>query len=165
MFTLSNSDIREHSSLRALHPSSHSLPEHNSSHKGCSGDKVRKVTPKMVSGLVVNAPITDEESATWKSIWAPLERPIQFLCIALTFSGNEIFSSSSSNSSEYSVILTNHCAMSLWTTSNPHLQHLLFLTCSLARTVSQSMHQFTGADFRSIRPISLRIRNISWFQR
>ena len=62
----------------------------------------------MVSGLVVNTPITDDESATGNSIWAPFERPIQFRCMAFTFSGKEILSSSSSNSSEYSVIFTNH---------------------------------------------------------
>ena len=72
-----------------------------------------KVAPKIVSGLVVNAPINDSESATGKSMCAPCERPIQFLCIVLTFSGKEMLSSSSSSSSEYSVILTNHWAMSL----------------------------------------------------
>ncbi len=161
MLILSNSEIFAHSSFRFLHPPSHLVPAHNCSHNSCSGETVTNVTPKIVSGLVVKTPITESVPSTGKSIWAPFDLPIQFLCIVLTFSGNEILSSSSRSSSEYSVILRNHCAISFCTTSRPHLQQRLFFTCSLASTVSQSTHQFTGAILLSTRPLSFRVRNMS----
>ncbi len=52
-FILSNSDIVAHSSLSFFQPSCHLVPEHNSSHSGCSGDNVTKVAPNIVSGRVV----------------------------------------------------------------------------------------------------------------
>ncbi len=82
-------------------------------------------------------------------------------CIALTFSGKVMLSISSSSSSEYSVMRTNHCSISRCTTSSPQRQQRLFLTCSLASTVSQSTHQLTGAILRSTSPRSFSIRNIS----
>ena len=161
MLMRSNSDMRAHSSRSSRQSASHSVPAHSSSHSECSGERVTKVTPKMVSGRVVKAPITALDPATGKSMCAPWERPIQLRCIALTFSGKAMLSISSSNSSEYSVMRTNHCSMSRCTTSRPQRQQRLFLTCSLARTVSQSTHQLTGAIRRSTSPRSFSIRNIS----
>ena len=165
MLIRSNSDMRTHSSRSSRQSASHSVPAHSSSHRGCSGERVTNVTPKMVSGLVVNVPMLASEPTTGKSMCVPWERPIQLRCIALTFSGKEMLSSSSSSSSEYSVMCRNHCIMSLCTTSRPQRQQRLFLTCSLASTVSQSTHQLTGAILCSTRPRSLSIRNICWFQR
>ena len=112
----SNSVIRAHSSAKSLQACSCSVPLTSGSHRGCSGDRVTKVTPKIVSGRVVNAPMLADAPSTspttGNSMWAPCERPIQFRCIALTFSGNSIWSNSSNNSSAYSVIRKNHCAIS-----------------------------------------------------
>ena len=161
----SNSESLAHSSLRSLQPASHSVPLHRSSHRGCSGESVRNVTPNIVSGRVVKQDISASDFSILNLISDPLERPIQFLCIAFTFSGNSTSSNESSNSSEYSVILRNHWAISRCTTSSPHRQQRLFFTCSLASTVSQSTHQLTGAERRSTSPRSYRSRNISWFHR
>ena len=50
---LSNSVIIETSSYNSCQPCSNSVPLAIDSDNGCSGAKVKNVTPKIVSGLVV----------------------------------------------------------------------------------------------------------------
>ena len=55
---------------------------------GCSGARTMKVAPKIVSGRVVKTRIgSTPPASTGKSISAPSERPIQFVCISLIGSG------------------------------------------------------------------------------
>jgi hypothetical protein len=62
---------------------------------GCSGARTMKVAPNSVSGRVVKTRIGSTSSGSvGKSISAPSERPIQFVCIALIGSGQSMPSKS-----------------------------------------------------------------------
>src|SRR3989338_717790 len=105
---------------------------------------------------------------SWNFTRVPSLRPIQFLCIVLTRSGHFSVSMSRRSSSAYAVILRNHCSRSRTSTSEgvlweDALQHLPATTCSLANTVSQDGHQFTGAFFLYASPFSYIFRNSHWF--
>ena len=66
----------------------------------------------------------------------------------------------------YSVILKYHCSSSRFSTTLLQRQHTPSpSTCSLASTVAQSGHQFTGELFRSTSPLSQNFRKIHWPQR
>src|SRR3989338_3651095 len=124
------------------------VPLANSSAIGCSTEKTRAVTPKIVSGLVVKVEIVFLLPLILKSTSTPWLFPIQFFCIILTLSGQcSSFSISLSNWSAYFVILKNHCSSSFSVTSFLHLQHFPSSTCSFASTVPQLWHQFTTAFF------------------
>ena len=57
---------------------------------GCSGDNTQYVAPKIVSGLVVNTVNSLSVFDTLKLISAPIDFPIQFLCISVGDSGQSI---------------------------------------------------------------------------
>src|SRR3989338_7784025 len=143
---LSISDSHLTSSMNFFTSLSYSVPLTNSLTRGCSGANTRYVTPKIVSGLVVNVEISKSESLTLKNISIPLLFPIQFFCIALTLSGHSSsFCKSSSNSSAYAVILKNHCALSSSLTGFLQRQQLPLTTCSFASTVLHVLQKFTFA--------------------
>ena len=76
---------------------------------GWSIANAMKEAPKIVSGLVVNTVIFFLLSLISKFNSHPVDFPIQFFCIILTFSGHSssVFSDES-NSSANAVILKNH---------------------------------------------------------
>ena len=80
-----------------------------------------KVAPKIVSGRVEKTSIESSEFSTENLIIAPLDFPIQFLCISFNGSGQSIFSNPLNNLSEYSEILILHCLIFFLTTSYPPL--------------------------------------------
>src|SRR3989338_7520127 len=65
---LSISDSHLTSSMNFFTSLSYSVPLTNSLTRGCSGANTRYVTPKIVSGLVVNVEISKSESLTLKNI-------------------------------------------------------------------------------------------------
>ena len=76
----------------------------NSSTRGCSGEMTANVMPKEVSGRVVNTfsgstslRALPSSSATARPNSVPSERPIQWRCMTLTFSGQSTVSMSSSS--------------------------------------------------------------------
>ena len=72
------------------------------------------VTPKIVSGRVVNTRISfslTPGASSPNATSIPSERPIQFRCIVVTCWGHSIFEKSSS-SSAYAVVFRNHCSKS-----------------------------------------------------
>src|SRR3989338_3114624 len=94
----------------------------------------------------------------------PSLRPIQLRCIVLIGSGQSNFSRLFSNLSGYElsspvfflftfsfllfpVILKNHCSRFFCITLWPQRSHWPSITFSLAKTVWQEGHQFTGACF------------------
>ena len=92
--------------------------------------------------------------STAKRISAPSERPIQLRCIVLTRS-DQCGSASrpASRRSAYSVIRKNHCVRSRISTASPERSQRPSTTCSLASTVRQPGHQFTGACLRYGEPL------------
>ena len=79
-----------------------------------------------------------------KSSSQPVDFPIQFFCISLTFSGQPLkFSRSFKSWSENFVILKNHCDNFFLSTTALDLQPLPFITCSLANTVFSTGSQLT----------------------
>ena len=88
----------------------------NDSSLGYSGATTKNVAPSIVSGRVVKTLIL-RLFVIIKSISAPTERPIQFFCMVLIFSGHSRLSISSRSSSAYSVILKNHCFIFFFSTS------------------------------------------------
>src|SRR3989338_6560464 len=126
--------------------------------------------PKTVSGLVVKVAIVFPVSFpsllhSGNVIKVPWLLPIQFSCMMRTRFGQcSSLLRSWSNSSAYSVILKNHCSSICCSTSCSHLHHLPSMTCSLARTVPQLLHQFTKAFFLYANPFSKNLRKIHWFQ-
>ena len=94
----SNSLIATTSSCSNFQSCSYSVPSTKLCANSCSGASVTKVTPKSVSGRVVNTLNLSSRPSTANSISAPSERPIQSCCSALTFSGKSIVSNPSSNS-------------------------------------------------------------------
>ena len=65
----------------------------------CCGEIARKLAPNIVSGLVENIVRYSSEFSILNFICAPLDLPIQFLCIVFTFSGQSSPSKESNNSS------------------------------------------------------------------
>ena len=53
----------------------------------CSGDSTANVIPNNVSGLVVKTSKLNSVFSIFNENSAPLDLPIQFSCIAFTFSG------------------------------------------------------------------------------
>src|SRR5262249_5813615 len=105
------------------------------------------VAPKRVSGRVVKifSGCSDPFAAiAVKVTSAPSDRPIQLVCIALTFSGQSSFSSPFSRRSAYFVIRSIHWLSSFLVTSVPQRSHRPLTTSSLAIPVLQLGHQFTG---------------------
>src|ERR1035437_9388596 len=82
------------------------------SNKGCSGARTMKVAPNSVSGRVVKTStatvVAPSAFDAWKDTLAPDERPIDLRCISLTGSGQSRRFRSSTNRSEYLVILIIH---------------------------------------------------------
>ena len=103
------------------------------------------MAPYSVSGLVVKTVTGSSRPSTVKCTSAPSERPIQLRCISSTRSGQQSSSwlASASSRSAYSVILKYHWFSIRRTTSAPQRSHLPAMTCSLARTVWSTGHQFT----------------------
>src|SRR5699024_12528307 len=88
-------------------------------------------------------------------ISTPSERPIQLRCMVLTCSGHSSNVSKSFNSSSaYSVILINHCGISLRSTGVSQRQQQPSITCSLAKTVKSCGHQLTAEVFLYTKPFS-----------
>ena len=115
---------------------------------GCSGASTTNVAPNTVSGRVVKKRISAPSwPSTGNAISAPSDRPIQFVCITRTRSGQSMPSKLSS-SSAYLVIRKNHCSRARFSTGVSHRSHLPPMTCSLASTVRSFGHQFTGAFAR-----------------
>ena len=108
---------------------------------GCSGASTRYVAPNIVSGLVVNT-FTACASSTLKDISAPSDLPIQCFCISFVEAGHSTNSKSFKSLSAYFVMRIIHCRMGLRSTVYPLSFHSS--TSSLARTVPNSSHQFTG---------------------
>ena len=93
---------------------------------GCSGARTMNVAPNSVSGRVVKTrsrspPGWCSSGATSKSISAPSDRPIQFVCWMRMGSGQSMPVKSSS-SSAYVVVRRNHCSRSRFSTSAPQRQ-------------------------------------------
>ena len=65
----------------------------------CSGDNTAKVIPNNVSGLVVKTSKVKSVFSMLSENSEPSDLPIQFCCIAFTFSGQSPISSSPSKSS------------------------------------------------------------------
>lgn len=113
------------------------------------GASTMKVAPNRVSGRVVNTSICASCPTTGKRTLAPVDRPIQFRCIALTLSGQSSRSRSASSRSAYAVIRIIHCFMLRRNTGKlPMSLRPSAVTSSLARTVPSPGHQFTGASDR-----------------
>src|SRR6478736_3720670 len=75
--------------------------------RSCSGASTMYVAPNNVSWRVVNTSMSP--ASVWNSTDAPVDRPIQLRCMALTFSGQSSTSRSSSSRSEYAVMRIIHC--------------------------------------------------------
>ena len=128
------------------------------------------VAPNSVSGRVVKTrsswpPGWWSSGAVVKTISAPSDRPIQFVCMIRIGSGQSRPVKSSS-SSAYFVIRRNHWARSRFSTLAPQRQQRRSTpsTCSRASVPSLG-HQSTGAVVRYARPCSRKRRNSHWFQR
>jgi hypothetical protein len=128
------------------------------------------VAPKSVSGRVEKTrtstpPGMCVSGALRKTTSAPSLRPIQFVCMMRTGSGQSMPLKSSS-SSVYFVMRRNHWARSRFSTFAPHLQQRRSApsTCSRASVPSLG-HQSTGAVARYARPASRKRRKSHWFQR
>src|SRR3989338_8319153 len=89
------------------------------------------------------------------AISAPSLLPIQFRCMCLIGSGQSKSSKCDNKRSGYEpffplgsvpVTLKNHCSKFFWMTLLPQRSQLPSMTCSFAKTVWQSGHQFTGAS-------------------
>ena len=76
-----------------------SVPEIRLSIRGCSGASDIKVTPKIVSGLVVKMEILSSLPSSSKSHVRPVDLPIQLRCMVRTFSGQPVSLSRSASSS------------------------------------------------------------------
>ncbi len=107
------------------------------------------VAPNMVSGRVVNTVIGSPMDGAGKWISAPSLRPIQLRCISLIGSGQSRTSRSSIKRSAYAVIRIFHCFSGrLKTGKLPRSLRPSDVTSSLASTVPNPGHQFTGASSR-----------------
>ena len=117
----------------------------SASTSSCSGASTMYVAPKTVSGRVVNTRIGP--ASVGKSMCAPVDRPIQLRCMALTFSGQSSVSRSSSSRSPYAVMRIIHCRrLRLNTGKLPRSLRPSGVTSSLASTVPSPGHQLTGAS-------------------
>jgi hypothetical protein len=126
------------------------------------------VAPWIVSGRVVNTVTGASRSSIGKSISAPLLRPIQFRCIAMTLAGQVPSSClrSSSSRSAYSVIRKYHWVSFFFSTTAPDRSLVPSgSTCSFASTVWSTGSQLTQLSFRYARPFLYSCRNSHWFQR
>ena len=81
------SDSRAALAMYSRASSSCSVPEIRSCTSGCSGASTQNVMPKMVSGRVVNTSNDATKSLIGILNRAPADRPIQFLCMVRTRSG------------------------------------------------------------------------------
>ena len=124
------------------------------------------VAPCRVSGRVVKTVIGSSRPSTTKSTWAPLLRPIQLRCIAMTFDGqvpSSCFRSSSSRSA-YSVIRKYHWVSFFFSTTAPERSLVPSgSTCSFASTVWSTGSQLTQLSFRYASPFLYSSRNSHWF--
>ena len=112
----------------------------------CSGAITMYVAPKRVSQRVVYTSRYSSLPSILKRTEAPSLRPIQFLCIAFTDSGQSRESRSSSRRSAYAVILRIHCLMFFFSTFVPQRSHLPSFTSSFASPVLQLGHQLIGVE-------------------
>ena len=100
------------------------------------------VAPNNVSGRVVNTSMSP--ASVWNNTDAPVDRPIQLRCMALTFSGQSSNSRSSSSRSEYAVMRIIHCRSRFRNTGKlPRSLRPSDVTSSLASTVPRPGHQLT----------------------
>ena len=76
----------------------------------------------------------------------PSDLPIQFFCNSFTLSGQSTSSNPLRRDSAYSVIRKTHCFIGLRITGCPPLSDFPSITSSLANTVPNSGHQFTGTS-------------------
>jgi len=119
------------------------------SSSGCSGESTMNVAPKRVSGRVVKTVRRSSPSAAGTAKWtrAPVDRPIQLRCIALTLSGQSMDSRSSMRRSAYAVMRICHCRRLRWKTGKlPRSLRPSAVTSSFASTVPRPGHQLTGAS-------------------
>src|SRR5262249_27561134 len=77
---------------------------------------------------------------------APSDRPIQLVCIVLTFSGHSNVWSPVSNRSAYFVMRSIHWFISFFVTSVPQRSQRPFTTSSLEMPVLQLGHQLIGMN-------------------
>ena len=98
-----------------------------------------------MSGRVVKTSIAS--SPDLKVTRAPCERPIQFRCMDLTFSGQSSRSRSSTRRSAYAVIRIIHCRRLRRKTGKlPRSLRPSAVTSSFDSTVPRPGHQLTGAS-------------------
>jgi len=114
-----------------------------------SGPTTKKLTPPIVSSLVVNTSnfSTGSPPLTSKATLTPSFFPIHCLCAVFIFSGQSIFSILANSFSAYSVILKCHELTSFLTTSVLHRSHTPPSTCSSDTTVLHEGHQLTHDSF------------------
>ena len=117
----------------------------SASTSGCSGATTMYVAPNTVSGRVVNT--RSAPASVGKSMYAPVDRPIQLRCITLIGSGQSTSSRSSASRSAYAVIRISHCRMVRWKTGKlPRSERPSAVTSASASTVPRPGHQLTGAS-------------------
>ena len=120
--------------------------EVNTDTSSCSGARTIKLTPKIVSGRVVNTSTTESFAlpAPENRKEAPSERPTQFFCASLILSVQFNSSRAEIKRSAYAVIRIIHCRIRFRSTGWPPLSDRPSFTSSFANTVPSSGHQFTS---------------------
>ena len=112
----------------------------------------------MVSGRVVYTRRVSLKPEILKSISAPTDLPIQFLCMSFKDSGQSKSSRSFNNRSAYAVILSTHCRIGLRITGKLPTSLFPSITSSLANTVPNSGHQFTATSSSYANPVQIALK-------